>query len=53
MYSALIKKKRYRVVLDIEAYDDLDIKNLSWDEILKLEGDECVYAQVKDYEDLY
>jgi hypothetical protein len=53
MHSTLIQKKRYRVTLDIEAYDDLDVKNLNWDEILKLEGDERVYARVKDYDDLY
>lgn len=48
-----IQKKRYRVVLDIEAYDDLDLLNLDWSEVLKLEGDECVYSSVKDYDDLY
>jgi hypothetical protein len=53
MHSALIQKKRYCVTLDIEAYEDLDVKNLNWDEVLKLEGDERVYATVKDYDELY
>ena len=52
MYST-IQKKRYRIVLDLEAYDDLDVKNLDWSEILKLEGDECVESSVVDYDDLY
>jgi len=52
MYST-VQKKRYRVVLDIEAYEDLDVLNLDWHEVLKLDGNECVYASVKDYDDLY
>lgn len=52
MYST-VQKKRYRVVLDIEAYEDLDVPNLDWHEILKLEGGEYAYASVKDYDDLY
>jgi len=50
---ATVQKKRYRVVLDLEAYDDLDVQNLDWAELLKLEGGECVSATVKDYSDLY
>jgi len=52
MYSTA-QKKRFRVILDIEAYDDLNVPNLDWNELLKLEGDESVYASVKDYDDLY
>lgn len=50
---ATVQKKRYRVILDLEAYDDLDVENLDWGELLKLEGDECVSSKVKDYSDLY
>lgn len=51
---ATVQKKRYRVVLDLEVYDDLDIQNLEWGEVLKLEGDESVDATVKDLDiDLY
>jgi hypothetical protein len=49
-----IQKKRYRVVLDLEVYDDLDLKKIDWAESLKLEGDECVEVySIKDYDDLY
>lgn len=48
-----VQKKRYRIILDLEAYDDLDVENLDWDELLRLEGDECVTSKVKDYSDLY
>ncbi len=51
----VVQKKHYRVILDIEAYDDLDVKNLDWSNVLKLEGDECVDAAVTilDYDHVY
>ena len=44
----IAQKRLVRVTLDIECYDDLDLENLDWKEILDLEGDEEVYSTVKD-----
>ncbi|WJZ47909.1 hypothetical protein [Synechococcus phage DSL-LC03] len=53
MYSTM-QKNRYRVVLDIEAYDDLDVQNLNWNEVLKLEGDESVEVlSITDFDSIY
>ena len=45
----LAQKRLVRVTLDIECYDDLDVEDMDWKELLELEGDEEVYATVKDY----
>lgn len=45
------QKHKVQVTLDIECYDDLDLKNLDWNRLLKLEGDEVVhYVMVKEDE---
>lgn len=36
----IAQKHRVRVTLDIECYDDLDLKHFNWNEMLSLEGDE-------------
>ena len=46
----LAQKRRVRVSLDIECYDDLDLENLNWREILDLQGDEEVYATIKEFD---
>jgi hypothetical protein len=46
----LAQKRLVRVTLDIECYDDLDVEDIDWEEILDLQGDEEVYSTVKDYE---
>ena len=45
----LAQKRLVRVTLDITCYDDLDVEDMDWKEILELQGDEEVYATVKDY----
>ena len=47
------QKKLVRVTLDIMCYDDLNLEDLNWKELLDLEGDEDVYATVKDVGDIY
>lgn len=39
-----------QVTLDIMCYDDLDIENMNWKELLDLEGDEDVHASIKEYD---
>jgi len=45
-----IQKRRVRVTLDIECYDDLNLEDLDWKEILELEGDEEVHSSVKEFD---
>ncbi len=45
----LAQKRMVRVTLDIMCYDDLNVEDMDWKDILELEGDEEVYTTVKDY----
>ena len=49
----IAQKRRVRVVLDLEVYDDLDIESTDWKELLQLEGSESVEAIVKDLDVFY
>lgn len=49
----IAQKRMVQVTLDIMCYDDLDLQDIDWKELLDLEGDEEVYAKVKDYADLF
>lgn len=52
----LTQKHRVQITLNIECYDDLDIHNMNWRDLLQLEGDENVNVQVNaldPYEMLY
>jgi hypothetical protein len=44
----IAQKRQVRVTLDIMCYDDLDVDNMDWKELLELEGDEEVYTSIKD-----
>ena len=46
-------KRMVRVTLDLMCYDDLDVENLDWRDILKLEGDEDVHVNIKDFTDIF
>ena len=46
----LAQKRLVRIILDIMCYDDLDVEDMDWKDILELQGDEEVYSTVKDYE---
>ena len=49
----IAQKRRVRITLDLECYDDLDIENLVWKDLLDLEGDENVHVSIKDLDDWY
>ena len=49
----IAQKRLVRVTLDLECYDDLDLENLNWSDLLGLEGDENVYATIKEVGDIY
>ena len=42
------QKRQVRVTLDILAYDDLDLEDLNWREMLDLQGDEDVDVSIKE-----
>jgi hypothetical protein len=48
--TMLAQKRLVRVTLDIECYDDLDVQNIDWKELLQLEGDEDVHSSVKEFD---
>ena len=48
--TMLAQKRRVRVTLNIECYDDLELESFDWNDILSLEGDEKVYVSTKEVE---
>jgi len=46
-------KRIISVTLDIECYEDLDLQNINWNDILGLEGDENVDISIRETADLY
>ena len=49
----IAQKRMVRVTLDIECYDDLDVENIDWKDLLELEGDEEVHSSVKEFDPFY
>lgn len=41
-------KRLVRVTLDVECYDDLDLEDINWRQILELEGNEDVDVSIKE-----
>ena len=46
----IAQKRLVRVTLDIMCYDDLDLETTDWKDLLDLEGDEDVYASIRELE---
>ncbi|AGH31696.1 hypothetical protein SWZG_00190 [Synechococcus phage S-SKS1] len=46
-------KRIISVTLDIECYDDLNLKDIDWNDILGLEGDENVDISIRETVDVY
>ena len=46
-------KRIVSVTLDIECYEDLDLKSINWSDILGLEGDENIDISIKETADVY
>lgn len=44
----IAQKRLVRVTLDIECYDDLDLEDFNWREILELEGNETVDYSIEE-----
>ena len=46
----IAQKRIVQVTLDIMCYDDLDLDNINWRELLQLEPGEDVYCRVKEFD---
>lgn len=46
-------KRMVRITLDLMCYDDLDLEDLNWRELLDLQGDEDINVSIKDYDPFY
>ena len=46
----IAQKRLVRVTLDIMCYDDLDVHDIDWKELLELEGDEDVHCSIKEFD---
>jgi hypothetical protein len=53
MSNTYTQKRLIRVTLDLICYDDLDVEDLNWRELLQLEDDEDVNVSIKDYSDIF
>jgi hypothetical protein len=49
----LAQKRSVRVTLDIECYDDIQLEDLDWNNILDLQGDEFVDVRIHELADVY
>ena len=47
------QKRLVSVTLDIECYDDLELEDLDWREMLDLQGDENVQVSIKELADIF
>ena len=45
------QKKRVRVTLDFEVFDDFNARDIDWEKVFKLEPAESVNAYVEDFND--
>lgn len=46
----LMQKRKVIVTLDIECYDDLDVYDINWKDLLELEGNENVHVSIKEFD---
>ena len=50
----IAQKRIVRITLDIECYDDLNLEDLDWQDLLELEGGERILDyHIKDLSDVY
>lgn len=44
----IAQKQRVQVILDIECYDDLNFREINWEKVLGIEGDESIAVTIKE-----
>jgi len=42
------ERRRFRITLYVECYDDIQLEDRDWNNILDLQGDEFVYARIRE-----
>ena len=47
----IAQKNRYRITLDIEAFQDFDPNNINWEKLFELQGSESCEAYVENLSD--
>lgn len=52
MQTSYTRKRSITITLDLEVYDDFDCKNIDFDSLLELEGDEHLEVSISDYSDV-
>ena len=50
---AIQTKRMVRVTLDLMCYDDLDLDDISWRDLLRLEDGEDLHVSIEDYSDVF
>ena len=48
--SATYTKRLMRITLDVMCYDDLELEDLNYRELLGLESDEDVHVNIKEFD---
>jgi hypothetical protein len=43
-------KRTVRVTLDLMCYEDLDLEDIPWREVLHLQDDEDIHISIKEYD---
>ena len=44
----MYNKRTVEITLDVECYEDLDLENINWNDVLGLEGDETVHCHIRE-----
>ena len=44
----MYNKRTVEITLDVECYEDLDLENINWNDILGLEGGETVECHIRE-----
>ena len=52
MKSSFTHKKSISITLDLEVYDDFDYRNLDFNSLLELEGDETLDVSITDHSEI-
>ena len=52
MQTSYSHKRTIQITLDLEVYEDFDLRDLDFSELLSLEGDESVDVSISDFSEV-
>lgn len=52
MHTSYTHKRTIQVTLELEVYEDFDVRDVDFSELLSLEGDETVDVSITDYSEV-